>query len=277
MPSCPLAPPHHTLSATLHSLVLNLEVEVPAEPVIEKGLLHVAGGCQLSGREDEWPGSKGTKGPPPSHKARPDPGLMLCPESSACSGSPLVPPKGPCHPFLPSPAPPSGRTQAAPGKRRMAPGPLGSQVPWGGEVGGLKTWTLGPGSRRAPVANSGHPHLGAEPVAVGLAVNLHDNVVHLCDPHKPVALQEPGRECGSVLEPGGLSLRGAWASVRAEPLPTPSSPGRAWGQAEPLNLSSWGPHVKAPIRARAPGPGDYEPAELRHLIKLRKRMAPRTP
>lgn len=27
--------------------MLNLEIEVPAEPVIEEGLLHIAGGCQL--------------------------------------------------------------------------------------------------------------------------------------------------------------------------------------------------------------------------------------
>lgn len=50
---CPPAPclpssPSPTASiAGLHSLVLNLEIEVPAEPVIEEGLLHIAGGCQL--------------------------------------------------------------------------------------------------------------------------------------------------------------------------------------------------------------------------------------
>lgn len=42
MPSCPLASPHHTLSATLHSLVLNLEVEVATEPIIEGRLVDVA-------------------------------------------------------------------------------------------------------------------------------------------------------------------------------------------------------------------------------------------
>lgn len=51
---CPPAPclpsslhPTPPSIAGLHSLVLNLEIEVPAEPVIEEGLLHIAGGCQL--------------------------------------------------------------------------------------------------------------------------------------------------------------------------------------------------------------------------------------
>lgn len=34
-----------------YSLVLDLEVEVPGEPVIEKGLLNVAGRCHLPARE----------------------------------------------------------------------------------------------------------------------------------------------------------------------------------------------------------------------------------
>ena len=38
---------------------------------------------------------------------------------------------------------------------------------------------------------AGGCQLAAEPVAIGLSVNLHDDVIHLCDPHKPVALQEP--------------------------------------------------------------------------------------
>ena len=42
-----LPPPHPR--PRLRSLVLDLEVEVPAEPVVEEGLLHVAGGCQLWG------------------------------------------------------------------------------------------------------------------------------------------------------------------------------------------------------------------------------------
>lgn len=29
-------------------MVLDLEVEVPTEPVVEEGLLHVAGGCQVA-------------------------------------------------------------------------------------------------------------------------------------------------------------------------------------------------------------------------------------
>ena len=48
-----------------------------------------------------------------------------------------------------------------------------------------------------PVTEEGLLHvaggcqLAAEPVAVGLSVNLHDDAIHLCDPHNPVALQEP--------------------------------------------------------------------------------------
>lgn len=30
-----------------YSLVLNLKIQVPGEPVVEKGLLDVASGCQL--------------------------------------------------------------------------------------------------------------------------------------------------------------------------------------------------------------------------------------
>lgn len=91
---------------------------------------------------------------------------------------------------------------------------------------------LGSRLRRAPVASSGHPHLAAEPVTVGLLVNLHDDVVHLRDPHKPVALQEPGSELGSALEPGMLGLHGARGigGNRAS-LPTPRSPGRVGGEA----------------------------------------------
>ena len=121
----------------------------------------------------------------------------------------------------------------SPGKRRTAPGPLGSHVPG----------NRGHGPRvQAPqgrlVASSGHPHLAAEPVTVGLLVNLHDDVVHLCDPHKPVALQEPGRELGSALEPGVLSLHGARGigGNRAS-LPTRSSPGQVgaggWSECSP--------------------------------------------
>lgn len=42
-----------------HSLVLNLKVEVPTEPVVEEGLFHVAGGCQLQRGRGEWPGTEG--------------------------------------------------------------------------------------------------------------------------------------------------------------------------------------------------------------------------
>ena len=40
---------------------------------------------------------------------------------------------------------------------------------------------------------AGGCQLAAEPVEVGLSVNLHDNAIHLCDSHKPVALQEPDK------------------------------------------------------------------------------------
>jgi hypothetical protein len=51
--------------------------------------------------------------------------------------------------------------------------------------------------------SSAFPHLAAEPVSVVFKVNLHDKMIHLCDPHKPVALQKPGKECSSELEPPG--------------------------------------------------------------------------
>lgn len=35
--------------APWYSLVLDLEIEVPTEPVVEEGLLHIAGGHQLQG------------------------------------------------------------------------------------------------------------------------------------------------------------------------------------------------------------------------------------
>lgn len=36
------------------------------------------------------------------------------------------------------------------------------------------------------------PYLGGDPVHVAVMVNVHGDVVHLCNPHKPVAFQEPG-------------------------------------------------------------------------------------
>lgn len=56
---------------------------------------------------------------------------------------------------------------------------------------------------RVPVTTFASPHLAAEPVPVVIKINLHDEVVHLCDPHKPVALQEPRRQHSSVLRPQG--------------------------------------------------------------------------
>lgn len=56
----------------LRSLVLNLEVEVSTEPVIEEGLLHIAGGCQLQRGEGEQLAQKARqKAWSPSHEARP--------------------------------------------------------------------------------------------------------------------------------------------------------------------------------------------------------------
>lgn len=54
---------------------------------------------------------------------------------------------------------------------------------------------------RVSVTTFASPHLAAEPVPVVIKINLHDDVVHLCDPHKPVALQEPRRQHSSVLKP----------------------------------------------------------------------------
>lgn len=83
-----------------------------------------------------------------------------------------------------------------------------------GPRGQPRSWGRGPGLHGAPLAASaGRPHLAAEPVAVGLSVNLHDDVIHLCDPHKPVALQEPGRGLGSV------------CSLAAQ---APQGPGNRW-------------------------------------------------
>lgn len=50
LPNSLSSPPHPHLPGP-HSLVLNLQVEMPAEPVIEEGLLHIAGGCQLQRRQ----------------------------------------------------------------------------------------------------------------------------------------------------------------------------------------------------------------------------------
>ena len=54
---------------------------------------------------------------------------------------------------------------------------------------------------RVLVTTFASPHLAAEPVPVVIKVDLHDDVVHLCDPHKPVALQEPSRQHSSVPKP----------------------------------------------------------------------------
>jgi hypothetical protein len=51
-----VCPPTSLSLAEPHSLVFDLEVEVPTEPVIEEGLLHIAGGCQLWRGPDERSG-----------------------------------------------------------------------------------------------------------------------------------------------------------------------------------------------------------------------------
>lgn len=111
----------------LRSLVLDLEVEVSAEPVDEERGLHIAGGCQLPGE-----GGAQVRG-------------------LAQSANPTAAPSAP--PFLPA-----GDPTPIP---RMDP---------------------------APAA-----HLRAGPVPVLLMANLPGDMVHLCDPHKPVALQDPVR------------------------------------------------------------------------------------
>lgn len=209
----PHPPPMWTLPRSLlprppYSLVLNLEVEVAAEPVIEEGLLHVAGGYQLSGR-------RGMSGQEPKHR-----GPRLLPTRPSLTQGSHRPAQIPhwslqklpatlSCPALFLPAEGHRQPQESAGRRRAH---------WAATFPGTKDMDLGSRLRRAPVASSGHPHLAAEPVTVGLLVNLHDDVVHLRDPHKPVALQEPGSELGSALEPG--------ESVGTEP---PSRPRAAQG------------------------------------------------
>lgn len=94
------------------------------------------------------------------------------------------------------------------------------------------------------MTSSGCPHLAAEPVTVRLMVNLHDDVIHLCDPHKPVALQEPGREHSSVLGLRGLLSRGPNHRGDRCSRPAPAAQGRKWG-----------PHIEAPINTSVRGPG----------------------
>ena len=85
----------------------------------------------------------------------------------------------------------------------------------------LGTWTWAPWAA-PPAASAGRPHLAAEPVAVGLSVNLHDDVIHLCDPHKPVALQEPGRELGSACSLAAQSPQGPGNRWEPSVLPDPN-------------------------------------------------------
>lgn len=111
----------------LRSLVLDLEVEVSAEPVDEERGLHVAGGCQL-------PGAGGAR-------------VRGLAQSTNPMAAPSVPPFFPAGDPTPTP--------------RMGPTPAA--------------------------------HLRAGPIPVLLMANLPGDMVHLCDPHEPVALQDPVR------------------------------------------------------------------------------------
>lgn len=57
----------------------------------------------------------------------------------------------------------------------------------GGGDGWLPTGALPPG-HPSPMPTT---HLRAGPVPVLLVANLLGDMVHLCDPHEPVALQDP--------------------------------------------------------------------------------------
>lgn len=82
---------------------------------------------------------------------------------------------------------------------------------------------------RALATSSGCSHLVAEPVTVGVFVNIHDDVIHLRDPHKPVALQEPGRGHSSALEPVDLPSTGPAAVGTAPPSWLQAAQGRCRG------------------------------------------------
>lgn len=122
----------------------------------------------------------------------------------------------------------------------------------------MKAWTVGSGLCRVPVTTFAFPHLAAEPVPVVIKINLHDDVVHLCDPHKPVALQEPRRQCSSVLKPQG---GGTGSPTETDPLYLPYPHGR------------YRVHISKSGLSKAQG----EPAKLGYLMKLRKTRAPRMP
>lgn len=71
--------------------------------------------------------------------------------------------------------------------------------------------TAAPSGRPSPTPGDGPrppaAHLGAGPVPVLFVADLLGDVVHLCDPHEPVALQDPGRgvrHCPAATE--GLSF-----------------------------------------------------------------------
>lgn len=203
----------------LRSLVLDLEVEVAAEPVIEEGLLHVAGGYQLSGR-------RGMSGQEPKHR-----GPRLLPTRPSLTQGSHRPAQIPHWSLQKLPATLSCPALFLPAEGHRQPqGSAGRcRAHWAATFPGTKDMDLGSRLRRAPVASSGHPHLAAEPVTVGLLVNLHDDVVHLRDPHKPVALQEPGSELGSAQEPGMLVSTGPGESVGTEPPSRPRAAQGGWG------------------------------------------------
>lgn len=180
------------------------------------------------------------RAPSLSREARPLPVVPPGLETLAPPDSPLVPPRG--------------RLQA--GKPSVALGPQSSQ----GLEAGRRTHRL----HGALVSSSGCPHLVAEPVTVGLVVNLHDDVVHLRDPHKPVAFQEPGRQHSSAQEPWEWSRSPArWEQTFS---PSPSGPagaprgqaGRPRAGSRELRALPQGSPCQSPVKAKQQVPDEAE-------------------
>lgn len=117
---------------------------------------------------------------------------------------------------------------------------------------------------RALATSSGCSHLVAEPVTVGVFVNIHDDVIHLRDPHKPVALQEPGRGHSSAPEPVDLPSTGPAAVGTAPPSWLQAAQGRCRG-------ISCGAGTRCPEQQVGPsepfvmGPLDQSPHQHQHV------------
>lgn len=143
------------------SLVLDLEVEVPAEPVVEGGLVDVARCLEL---EEEVGGEHVSASEPrPAHHGQ----VRL---ARGQVRRPLVPPF----------------TLQQERSLQLMRGLLGELIfcRYHPPPSSLVALRLG-------LPDDG-PHLGGHPVHVPVVVDVHGDVVHLRDPHKPVALQEPG-------------------------------------------------------------------------------------